>query len=72
MYTEKTKVREIMNLPGILRIVEKYTKKQMNMAMLKMGANLTIEKVGNYLKWNKEQMRAVLEELNELRASVDR
>lgn len=66
MYTEKTKVREIMHLPGILAIVEKYTKRRINMATLKMGANLTIEKVGAYLHWNQAQMQEVLKELNSL------
>jgi len=66
MYTEKTKVREIMHLPGILQVVEKYTKRRINMATLKMGANLTIEKVGAYLHWNQEQMQKVLNELNSL------
>ena len=66
MYTEKTKVREIMHLPGILDIVEKYTKKRINMATLKLGANFTIEKVGAYLHWNKAQMQEVLKELNSL------
>ncbi|MBE7058848.1 MAG: hypothetical protein E7387_07090 [Ruminococcaceae bacterium] len=66
MYTEKTKVREIMHLPGILDIVEKYTKKRINMATLKMGANLTIMKVGEYLHWSQEQMKEVLKELNDL------
>lgn len=66
MYTEKTKVREIMHLPGILQVVEKYTKRKINMATLKMGANLTIEKVGAYLHWNQEQMQKVLNELNSL------
>ena len=66
MYTEKTKVREIMHLPGILEIVEKYTKKRMNMATLKMGANLTIQTVGNYLHWSRAQMQDVLKELNDL------
>ena len=67
MYTEKTKVREIMHLPGILEIVEKYTKRRMNMATLKMGANLTIQTVGNYLHWSKAQMQQVLKELNDLK-----
>ena len=67
MYTEKTKVREIMHLPGILEVVEKYTKRRMNMATLKMGANLTIQTVGNYLHWSKTQMQQVLKELNELK-----
>lgn len=66
MYTEKTKVREIMHLPGILTIVEKYTKRRINMATLKMGANLTIQKVGAYLNWSQTQMQEVLKELNEL------
>lgn len=66
MYTEKTKVREILHLPGILDIVEKYTKKRINMATLKMGANLTIMKVGEYLHWSQEQMKEVLKELNDL------
>lgn len=67
MYTEKTKVREIMNLPGILDIVEKYTNRRINMATLKMGANITIQMVGNYLHWSKTQMQQVLKELNDLK-----
>lgn len=69
MYTEKTKVREIMHLPGILGIVEKYTKRRINMATLKMGANLTIEKVGTYLNWSQTQMQEVLKELNDLKGT---
>ena len=69
MYTEKTKVREIMHLPGILQIVEKYTKRKMSMATLKMGANLTIERVGAYLNWSKTQMQEVLKELNSLKSN---
>lgn len=69
MYTEKTKVREIMHLPGILGIVEKYTKRRMSMSTLKMGANLTIQKVGAYLNWSQTQMQAVLKELNDLNDS---
>lgn len=69
MYTEKTKVREIMHLPGILEIVEKYTKRRINMATLKMGANLTIEKVGTYLNWSQTQMQEVLKELNDLKGT---
>lgn len=64
MYTEKTKIREIMNIPNILNIVEKYTKIKMNMATLKMGSNLTIGAVGNYFHWSKAQMKEVLNELN--------
>lgn len=72
MFTEKTKVREIMHLPGILGIVEKYTKRRMNMATLKMGANLTIQTVGNYLHWSKVQMQQVLNELNALNEEMKR
>lgn len=72
MYTEKTKVREIMHLPGILDIVEKYTKRRMNMATLKMGANFTIQMVSNYLHWSKVQMQEVLSELNELNSKMNK
>ena len=34
MYTEKTKVKEIMHLPGILQVVEKYTKRKINREVL--------------------------------------
>lgn len=71
MYTEKTKVREIMHLPGILQIVEKYTKKRINMATLKMGANLTIKTVGEYLHWTQEQFKEVLTELNSLNNNLN-
>ena len=72
MYTEKTKVREIMHLPGILEIVEKYTKQRMSMSTLRLGANFTIQKVGTYLKWSQAQMRAVLKELNDLNNSEEK
>ena len=70
MFNENTRVREIMHLPGILAIVEKYTKHKMNMATLKMGANFTIRMVGNYLKWTPAQMQEVLRELNNVASST--
>lgn len=64
MFNERTKIKEIMYIPDILEIVEKYTKVKMNMNTLKMGANFTIGMVGKYFHWTKNQMREVLEELN--------
>lgn len=66
MYTENTKIKEIMHLPKILKIVEKYTGKRMSISMLRMGAELTIKSVGDYLHWTKAQTDAVLKELNDL------
>lgn len=43
MFHENTKVREILHLPGILSLVEKYTGKRLSMSTLKMGANLTLQ-----------------------------
>ncbi|MFR1517896.1 MAG: hypothetical protein ACLSVG_03835 [Clostridia bacterium] len=66
MYHENTKIREIMHLPGILQLVEKYTGKRMSMSTLKMGANLTIRTVGSHLHWTAAQMQDVLGELNKI------
>lgn len=65
MYNERTKVREIINLPGVLEIVERHTGHKMNMQTLKMGANFTIQTVGQYLKWTRSQMQSALRDLNE-------
>ncbi len=66
MYHENTRVREIMHLPGILSLVEKYTGKRMSMGTLKMGANLTLQTIGSHLHWTKTQLQEVIRELNEL------
>lgn len=66
MYHENTRVREIMHLPGILTLVEKYTGKRMSLSTLKMGANLTLQTIGSHLHWTKVQLREVIGELNTL------
>ena len=66
MYHENTRVREIMHLPGILTLVEKYTGKRMSMNTLKMGANLTLQTIGSHLHWTKVQLQEMIGELNTL------
>ena len=66
MFHENTRVREILHLPGILPLVEKYTGKRLSMATLKMGANLTLRTVGNHLHWTRAQLQEVIQELNAL------
>lgn len=65
MYSEKTKIKEIMYMPNILQIVEKHTKIKMNMATLRLGRNITIGDVGKYFHWSDAQIADVLKELNE-------
>ena len=66
MFHEHTRVREILHLPGILPLVEKYTGKRLSMSTLKMGANLTLRTVGNHLHWTRAQLQEVIQELNAL------
>jgi hypothetical protein len=72
MFDRNTRIKEIMNLPGITALIEKYTGQKMSPAYLKLGANVTLRKAGAYMRWNDEQLDAVIAEVNALSTEESR
>ena len=66
MFDRNTRIGEIMNLPGIIPLIERHTGQKMAPAYLKLGANITLQKAGAYMRWNDEQLDAVIAEINAL------
>jgi hypothetical protein len=71
MFDRNTRIKEIMHLPGITGLIEKYTRQKMSPTYLKLGANVTLQKAGAYMRWNDQQLDAVIAEINALSADAE-
>jgi nucleoside-diphosphate-sugar epimerase len=65
-FDRSTRIKEIMNLPGITGLLEKHTSQKISPVYLKLGANVTLQKAGAYMRWSDEQLDAVIAEINAL------
>lgn len=65
LFTKNSKVKEILEIEGILPLVEERIGKKIPPALLAMGKGMTLEKVGKLIKLSEEEMADALEELNE-------
>jgi len=63
-YTRETHLKEISGLPGIIDFLSEHSGQKVAPFALKMGANMTLQKAGKYLKWTDEQIQKVVDELN--------
>jgi nucleoside-diphosphate-sugar epimerase len=61
-----TRIKEIIALPGVSGLIEKYTGQKISPVYLKLGANMTLQKAGAYMRWSAEQLDAVIDEINAL------
>lgn len=71
MFDRNTRIKEIMHLPGITALIERHTGQKMSPTYLRLGANVTLQKAGAYMRWNDEQLEAVIEEINALAAGAE-
>jgi nucleoside-diphosphate-sugar epimerase len=63
-YTPETRVKEISSLPGIVEFLTEHTGQKVAPFALKIGASMTLQKAGTYLKWTTDDVQRVVDQLN--------
>jgi len=65
-FDRNTRIKEIIGLPGITELIEKHTGRKVSATYLRLGANVTLQKAGDYMRWSDKQLDAVIDEINAL------
>ena len=65
MFTKRSKIREIADIPGIIELMKSHTGQEISPAMLKLASAMNLQTAARSLGWSDEVLEAMLQEANE-------
>lgn len=65
MFTKRSKIKEIADLPGITDLMKAHTGQEITPAMLQLASAMNLQTAARSLGWSDEMIDTMLKELNE-------
>lgn len=65
MFTKRSKIREIADLPGITELMKARTGQEISPAMLNLASAMNLQTAARSMGWSDEVLDAMLKEVNE-------
>lgn len=65
MVTKRSKIRDIVDLPGITELMKSYTGQEISPAMLTLASAMNLQTAARSLGWSDEMLDAMILQVNE-------
>lgn len=64
IFTKRSKIRELVDLPDITELMKSYTGQEISPAMLTLAAAMSLQTAARSLGWSDEMLDAMILKLN--------